>query len=84
MFNPKYSVCITCRNEAKTIRASLDSILNQIDDRFEVIVVDSKSTDGTLEILKEYVEHGKIKLIVKNVQEEGVDRLHLKTRLENT
>lgn len=65
MFNPKYSICITCRNEAKTIRASLESILNQIDDRFEVIVVDSESTDGTLEILKEYVERGKIKLIVK-------------------
>lgn len=63
--NPKYSICITCRNEAKTIRASLDSILNQIDDRFEVIVVDSESTDGTLDVLREYAKKGRIKLIVQ-------------------
>jgi len=63
--NPEYSICVTCRNEAKTIRASLDSILDQIDDRFEVVVVDSESTDGTLEILREYAERGKIKLIIK-------------------
>ncbi|MBO3810045.1 MAG: glycosyltransferase family 2 protein [Candidatus Brockarchaeota archaeon] len=65
VLNAKYSICITCRNETKTIRASLDSILSQIDDRFEVIVVDSRSTDGTLEILREYAKKGVIKLIVQ-------------------
>lgn len=65
VLNAKYSICITCRNEANIIRASLDSILGQIDDRFEVIVVDSESTDGTLEILREYTKKGKIKLIVQ-------------------
>ncbi|MGQ9597300.1 MAG: glycosyltransferase family 2 protein [Thermoproteota archaeon] len=63
--NPTYSICITCRNEINTICASLDSILEQIDERFEVVVVDSQSTDGTLSVLQEYAKLGKIKLIVK-------------------
>jgi glycosyltransferase involved in cell wall biosynthesis len=49
----------------KTIRPSLDSILNQIDDRFEVIVVDSHSNDGSFDILSKYERNNKIKLISK-------------------
>lgn len=59
----KYSICITCRNEVETIRQSLDSILNQIDDRFELVVVDGVSNDGTPEILSEYAKKGKLKLL---------------------
>lgn len=62
---PLYSICITCRNNAETARESLESILNQIDDNFEIIVVDAKSKDGTTEILREYAEKGRIKLIVE-------------------
>lgn len=61
----KYSICITCRNEVKTVRKSLDSILYQIDDRFEIVVVDSFSDDGTLEILLEYARMGKLKLLTE-------------------
>jgi glycosyltransferase involved in cell wall biosynthesis len=39
--------------------------LQQIDDRFEVLVVDSKSTDGSLAILQRFEALGKIRLIVK-------------------
>ena len=60
-----YSICITHRNNKPTLKLSLDSILNQIDDRFEVIVVDSLSSDGSSEILREYARSGKIKLIEK-------------------
>jgi glycosyltransferase involved in cell wall biosynthesis len=63
--NVRYSVCITSYNSASTIRESLDSILNQIDDRYEVVVVDSASKDGTWEILNEYSNAGKIKLVNK-------------------
>jgi len=62
---PLYSICITCRNNVETARESIESILSQIDDNFEVIVVDAKSADGTTEILREYAEKGRIKLIVK-------------------
>ena len=60
---PKYSICITHFNNAPTVKQSLESILNQIDDNFEVIVVDNVSTDGSYEILKEFASLGKIKLI---------------------
>lgn len=61
----KYSICITHYNNASTLRKSLESILNQIDEQFEVIVVDNRSNDGSERILQEYVEKGKIKLITK-------------------
>jgi glycosyltransferase involved in cell wall biosynthesis len=51
---PIYSICITNYNSASSTKQSLESILTQLDKRFEIIVVDNRSTDGSLEILKEY------------------------------
>jgi glycosyltransferase involved in cell wall biosynthesis len=62
---PVYSICITNFNTVDSIKASLESILNQIDSRFEIVVVDNCSTDGSLEILKEYERQGVLRLIVK-------------------
>jgi glycosyltransferase involved in cell wall biosynthesis len=61
----KYSLCMTHRNNSKTVEASLDSVLVQIDGSFEVVVVDAESTDGSLEKLRRYSDEGKIKLIVR-------------------
>ncbi len=44
---------------------SLGSILNQITERYEVIVVDSGSTDGSQGLLRRYQSEGKIRLIIK-------------------
>ena len=63
MEKPKYSICITQFNNGATVKQSLESILNQIDDDFEVVVVDNKSTDGSYEILKKFEGIGKIKLV---------------------
>ena len=49
--NPRFSICICNRNMADTLEISLSSIFEQIDDRFEVIVIDDGSTDGSLAIL---------------------------------
>lgn len=48
------SVIIPVKNEAKKIRSCIDGILNQTISVLEIIVIDSGSTDGTLDILEEY------------------------------
>ncbi len=63
---PKYSICITHYNDCPTIERSLLSILDQIDDRFEVVVVDNFSTDGSREILQEYANEGRIRVFVQS------------------
>jgi glycosyltransferase involved in cell wall biosynthesis len=60
---PRYSICITHFNNGPTVRRSIESILSQIDDSFEIVVVDNESTDGSYEILREFSELGEIKLI---------------------
>lgn len=58
----KLSIIIPAHNEAKTIRAVLDTILEIKIDGFEkeIIVVNDASTDSTAKILEEYNNHAKI------------------------
>lgn len=51
----KVSICSLAYNHAPYIRQCLDSLLNQKTDfRYEILVNDDCSTDGTREILREY------------------------------
>lgn len=53
----KVSVCVMTYNQEKYIRQCLQSIVDQETEyRFEVIVADDCSTDGTEEIIKEFAE----------------------------
>lgn len=52
--NPLVSIVIPVHNGEKYIKESIDSCLNQTYNNIEIIVVDDKSEDRTLEILKEY------------------------------
>lgn len=62
--NPVYSICITYRNVIGTVARSLTSILSQLDDRFEVVVVDGGSTDGTVEAVRRIQgKYGRLTLI---------------------
>jgi glycosyltransferase involved in cell wall biosynthesis len=49
-----FSVIIPVFNRANLIQITIDSILNQNIDNYEIIIVDDGSTDHTIEILKEY------------------------------
>ncbi|MFT5207329.1 MAG: chlorobactene glucosyltransferase [Candidatus Omnitrophota bacterium] len=50
------SILVPCRNEAKTIRSNVLSMLEQDYPDFEVIVLNDNSTDGTTEILAELIQ----------------------------
>ncbi len=69
-----YSICITNYNKVQTLRDALDSILNQIDERFEVVVVDNSSDDGSFEILQDYARDKKIKLFTQKERNRGLGR----------
>lgn len=56
MDNIKVSVILPVFNEANYIKATLDSIINQNFNGYEVIVVDDGSTDDTLNIVKKTLE----------------------------
>ncbi len=51
-----FSIITVCKNPGKSIIKTLESVLNQDTNSIEYIVVDGASTDGTLEILKEYIQ----------------------------
>ncbi len=53
---PKYSIVIPVYNVEKYIKRTLDSVFNQTEKDFEVIVVDDGSTDKSMEFVKEYAD----------------------------
>ena len=53
--NIKLSICIATYNRAKFIGETLDSIVHQLNDYIEIIIVDGASTDNTSEILQPYI-----------------------------
>jgi len=52
--SPLISVITVCYNEEKGIEKTCESIVNQSNKNFEWIVIDGKSTDGTLDIIGKY------------------------------
>ena len=52
--NPKVGIIIPIYNVEKYLRECLDSVLNQSYENLEIVLVDDKSTDGSLEIAREY------------------------------
>ena len=52
--NPKVSIIMPTLNVKPYIKQCIESVVNQTLNDIEIIIVDAGSTDGTLEILKEY------------------------------
>lgn len=62
----KVTVILTSYNHAKYIRKSIDSVLNQTFQDFELIIYDDCSTDNSVEIIKSYSDP-RIKVIASKV-----------------
>ena len=54
MITPKVSIVTTNKNGAKFLRETIESIVAQDFTDYEHIIIDSESTDGSIEIMKEY------------------------------
>lgn len=58
----KISIITVCFNSEKTIKDTIDSVLNQTYKDFEYLIIDGKSSDTTLDIIKSYKDP-RIKLL---------------------
>ena len=61
----RFSIIMCVYNLEKLVSVSIESVLNQKFDNYEMIIVNDGSKDGTLNVLKEYEKksNGKIKII---------------------
>ena len=69
---PLVSIVIPTLNSAKTIRKTLESIKLLNYSNVELIVVDGKSDDGTLDIVKEYKNVYNLRIVIEERRGRGV------------
>lgn len=71
---PKLSICIATFNREEFICETLDSILAQLEDDVELVVVDGNSTDDTLGVMTRYCKlHPEIRYYREDINS-GVDK----------
>ena len=63
----KFSIITVCFNSERTIKDTIDSVLEQTWVNFEIIVIDGKSEDTTCEIVQSYNDE-RIRLISEKDQ----------------
>lgn len=68
----KITVIVPVFNVEKYLRSCLDSILSQTMTEMEIILIDDCSTDGSTEILKEYIKEFPELVMVRNEQNSGL------------
>jgi glycosyltransferase involved in cell wall biosynthesis len=66
------SIITVCYNSVKTIRKTIESVLNQINVEFEYIIIDGKSEDGTIEIIEEYADKNSGKIFWSSEPDRGI------------
>lgn len=57
------TVYVTNHNYGKFIKQAVDSVLNQTFQDFELIIIDDGSTDNSREVIEQYADREKIKII---------------------
>lgn len=67
-----FSIITVAYNSETTIRDTIESVLNQSYDNYEYLIIDGKSTDSTLDIIKEYEEKFKGKMKYISEPDQGI------------
>ena len=65
------SVVIPAYNSAKTLPKCIASVLGQTYTNFEVIILDDKSTDNSLEVIAKYQDNPHVSQVVVNEVNSG-------------
>jgi len=74
MFDYKLTICIATYNRSRFITQTLDSILSQMVNGIELVVVDGASTDNTEDVMRRYVDkHPEIRYYRESVNS-GIDK----------
>jgi len=71
---PSISIVVPTYNEEENIRTCLDAILSQNypQELVEILIVDNRSTDSTLRIIKEYMDYNKnIRLLFNDIAKDA-------------
>jgi glycosyltransferase involved in cell wall biosynthesis len=81
-FLPLISICIPTYNGARTIKKTLNAIISQASNDFEIILSDDASTDDTPEIVKKMQSNFNIIKLFHNKENLGMDgNFHRTTQL---
>ena len=79
---PKVSIVLPVYNGEKYLRESLDSILTQTFSDWELIIVNDCSTDGTQNIIEEYVsKDSRIRTIKNSINQKLPESLNIGFRI---
>ena len=54
MQHPKISIIIPVLNQKQFLQKAIESVINQDFTDYELIIIDGKSDDGTLDVIKKY------------------------------
>ena len=71
MNNPLVSVIIPNYNHAQFLDERIQTVLNQTYQNFELIILDDKSTDNSLEVINKYKDDPHVSKIVVNEENSG-------------
>lgn len=79
MTKPRLSICIATYNRADYIGETLESIIPQITDEVEIVVVDGASTDNTNDVVAHYMEVCRHIRYIRLPSKGGVDQDYCKS-----
>lgn len=68
----KISIITVCYNSEKTIEMTIKSVLSQTYSNYEYLIIDGKSTDNTLNIVRKYKKYFKGKLKIISEKDNGL------------